>query len=96
MGIQLTIDLTAETQQARDIVSGVVNEQVGPWIADQLQARWPRRTGRSADAWTWDAGSQQVTNAVDYTEFVTIRGGLAIDTVLTSIESEASSRDWQE
>lgn len=90
----LTIDLTQEIDAARKAASDAVADQVGPWIEGQLHTRWPRLTGRSADAWTWNPSARTLTNGVDYTPFIKKQGGLALSSVLTSITSEAQAIPW--
>lgn len=92
----VTIDLTREIEAARTAANDAIADQVGPWVEARLRERWPRLTGKSADAWTWNPETRTLTNGVDYTQFINLknRGGLALDRVLTSITSEALAIPW--
>lgn len=92
----VTIDLSREMRAAREAVGSALARRVGPWIESQLHSRWPRLTGRSADAWTWDPVARTLTNGVDYTPYINLKnqGGLALDNVLTSIVREAQAIPW--
>lgn len=88
------VDLTDERAQALGLAGLILDEQVGPWIEDQLHETWPRRTGTSARAWNYASGN--LTNNVDYAEHIRTRDGLAVDSVLQPIVTEAASRRWVE
>lgn len=94
MASEPIVDLTDERAQAEAIAQGILGEQVGPWIARELREKWPRRTGRSADAWVYSGGN--LSNNVDYTESVATRDGPAMETVLKPVSTEAASRRWME
>lgn len=90
----VTVDLTAEMAQAAQLAGEVIDQQVGPWVEGELREKWPRRTGRSADAWTYSGG--YLSNNVEYTEAVATRDGPAVQTVLQPISNEARDRAWTE
>lgn len=91
----VVVDLSAERELALELAQHTLESQVGPHVQDELRARWPRRTGRSADAWTYVPSL--LTNSVDYTEDVRVQGRtLALDSVLQPIVTEAQQRRWME
>ena len=86
------VDLTQEDAEIRRAAQAVLDGQVMPWLVDQLQAQWPRRTGTSAEAWSYDG--HNLVNAVQYTDDIRSRDGLATDTVLQPLVTQAAQRAW--
>ena len=90
----VTVDLTAEMAQAVQLATKVIDRRVGPWMEGELRAKWPRRSGRSANAWTYSSG--KLSNAVEYTEHIRTKDGSAAESVLQPITKEAQTRAWTE
>lgn len=88
------VDLTAEMAQGKRLVADILDRQIGPWMESELRAKWPRRTGRSANAWTYSSG--KLSNAVEYTEHIRTKDGSAAESVLQPITKEAQTRAWTE
>lgn len=88
----VTIDLGSLKQDIIAEGSQVIDQAVGPWIAEELRRVWPRDTGRSGDAWTYSGGSLQ--NDTSYVTFTKTSGGLAIDTVLPEVQQQAARLKW--
>lgn len=86
------VDLTQENAEIREAALLVLDAQVMPWLVDQLQAQWPRRTGTSAEAWSYDGSN--LVNSIQYTEDIRTRDGLATDTVLQPLVNQAAQRTW--
>ena len=86
------VDLAQENAEIREAALLILDGQVMPWLVDQLQAEWPRRTGTSAEAWRYDGNN--LVNAVPYTEDIRTRDGLATDTVLQPLVNQAAQRTW--
>ena len=86
------VDLTQEDAEIRRAAQAVLDGQVMPWLVDQLQAQWPRRTGTSAEAWSYDG--HNLVNVVQYTDDIRSRDGLATDTVLQPLVTQAAQRVW--
>ena len=86
------VDLTQEDAEIRQAAQAVLDGQVMPWLVDQLQDQWPRRTGTSAEAWSYDG--HNLVNVVQYTDDIRSRDGLATDTVLQPLVNQAAQRVW--
>ena len=86
------VDLTQENAEIRQAAQAVLDGQVMPWLVDQLQSEWPRRTGTSAEAWRYDGSN--LVNSVPYTDDIRSRDGLATDTVLQPLVNQAAQRVW--
>jgi len=91
---EVKVDLTAEAAQGWEAALAVRDQQFGPSVEDELHANWPRRTGTSERAWSYTPGL--LANNVDYTEYIRTRDGLATETVLQPILTEAAARPWME
>ena len=86
------VELAEENAEIRQAAQAILDGQVMPWLVDQLQAEWPRRTGTSAEAWRYDGNN--LVNAVPYTDDIRSRDGLAVDTVLQPLVTQAAQRAW--
>lgn len=91
---EVRIDLSGAVKSGREEALRVLQTRVLPWMADQLHTRWPRRTGRSANAWRAEGSS--LVNDVPYTPHIRQDGVLALETVLPRLGNEAAARRWTE
>lgn len=64
-------NLESATADVEPALAGLVSDTADQVVSD-IQAEWPRRTGESAEAWTYtmDGLGVTVSNDADYAEYV--------------------------